>query len=59
MRNFIEELKRRNVARVALVYLIAGWLTMQVVDVMFPALQLPEWLTSAVAAFVISAFRSP
>ena len=56
MRNFIEELKRRNVARVALVYLIAGWLTMQVVDVMFPALQLPEWLTSAVAAFVIIGF---
>ena len=56
MRDFIEELKRRNVARVALVYIIAGWLTMQVVDVMFPALRLPEWLTSAVAAFVIIGF---
>jgi serine/threonine-protein kinase len=29
---------------------------MQVVDVMFPALRLPEWLTSAVAAFVIIGF---
>jgi TolB-like protein len=56
MRNFIEELKRRNVAKVALVYIIAGWLTMQVVDVMFPALQLPEWLVSAVAAFVLIGF---
>lgn len=56
MRGFIEELKRRNVAKVALVYIIAGWLTMQVVDVMFPALQLPEWLVSAVAAFVIIGF---
>ena len=56
MRNFLEELKRRNVAKVALVYVIAGWLTMQVVDVMFPALKLPEWLISAVAAFVIIGF---
>jgi TolB-like protein/Flp pilus assembly protein TadD len=56
MREFIEEVKRRNVFRVALVYIIAGWLTMQVVDVMFPALKLPEWLTSAVAAFVIIGF---
>ena len=56
MRNFIKELTRRNVAKVALVYIIAGWLTMQVVDVMFPALQLPEWLVSAVAAFVIIGF---
>jgi adenylate cyclase len=56
MRDFIEELKRRNVAKVALVYIIAGWLTMQVVDVMFPALHLPEWLISAVAAFVIIGF---
>jgi len=56
MRKLIEELTRRNVAKVALVYIIAGWLTMQVVDVMFPALQLPEWLISAVAAFVIIGF---
>jgi len=56
MRKFIEEITRRNVAKVALVYIIAGWLTMQVVDVMFPALQLPEWLVSAVAAFVIIGF---
>ena len=56
MGDFIEELKRRNVAKVALVYIIAGWLTMQVVDVMFPALHLPEWLISAVAAFVLIGF---
>ena len=51
MGKFLEEVIRRNVVKVALVYLIAGWLTMQVVDVMFPALKLPEWLISAIAAF--------
>lgn len=56
MRKFLEELKRRNVTRVAVVYLIAGWLTMQVVDVMFPALNLPDWLMSAVAALLLIGF---
>jgi len=56
MREFVKEIKRRNVSRVALVYIIAGWLTMQVVDVMFPALNLPEWLVSAVAAFLLIGF---
>ncbi len=56
MREFIREVQRRNVFRVALVYIIAGWLTMQVVDVMFPALHLPEWLTTAVAALLLIGF---
>ena len=56
MREFIQEVKRRNVFRVAIVYMIAGWLTMQVVDVMFPALKIPEWFTSAIAALLIIGF---
>ncbi len=56
MGEFLKEIKRRNVFKVALVYVIAGWLTMQVVDVMFPALNLPEWLISAVAAFLLIGF---
>ena len=56
MRKFLEEIQRRNVTKVALVYIIAGWLTMQVVDVMFPALKLPEWMISAVAAFILIGF---
>lgn len=56
MRDLFEELQRRNVARVAFVYVIAGWLTMQVVDIMFPALKLPEWMISAVAALVLIGF---
>ncbi len=47
---------RRNVVKVAVVYLIAGGLTMQVADVMFPALNLPEWLTSAIAALLLVGF---
>jgi len=53
---FFREVMRRNVVKVAVVYLIAGWLTMQVADVMFPALNLPEWITSAIAALLLIGF---
>jgi adenylate cyclase len=36
------ELKRRRVLRVAGVYAVAAWLLMQISDVIFPALRLPE-----------------
>ncbi|NIS91466.1 MAG: tetratricopeptide repeat protein [Woeseiaceae bacterium] len=56
MKAFLTELKDRKVFRVAIVYLVAGWLVMQIADVMFPALGLPEWSVTLVAAFLIVGF---
>jgi adenylate cyclase len=56
MGRFYDELKRRNVVRVAVVYIIAAWIVMQVVDIMFPALNLPLWTVTAVAALVLIGF---
>ncbi|MCZ6716353.1 MAG: adenylyl cyclase, partial [Gammaproteobacteria bacterium] len=56
MRDFFKELMRRNVARVALVYVIVAWVTMQVVDVMFPALHVPDWAISITAALILIGF---
>lgn len=53
---FVSELRRRNVLRVAAAYLVVGWLVMQVVSVMTPALGLPDWLDSAAAVLLISGF---
>lgn len=39
----ISELKRRNVFRVALLYLVGGWLILQMADVGVSLLGLPEW----------------
>ncbi len=50
---FIEELKRRNVFRVAVLYFVVAWLIMQVADVMLPALNLPEWTITLVVALLI------
>ena len=54
--SFFRELKRRNVFRVAIVYIIAGWVVMQIVDVMFPALNLPDWTITLVAVLLIIGF---
>jgi len=41
--SFFTELRRRNVTRVAIGYLAIAWLLLQVGDVMFPALNVPDW----------------
>jgi adenylate cyclase len=56
MRKFLGELKERHVFRVAAVYVIAAWIIMQVVDVMFPALGLQSWTMTLVAALLIVGF---
>ena len=54
--SFFNELKRRNVFKVAAAYVIVGWLIMQVGDTLGPALLLPEWINSALAFFLILGF---
>jgi TolB-like protein/Tfp pilus assembly protein PilF len=54
--SLIQELKRRNVFRVAIIYIVVSWLLMQIGDVMFPALRLPEWTTTLLVAFLILGF---
>ncbi|MEH6605116.1 MAG: hypothetical protein V7711_06015 [Pseudomonadales bacterium] len=46
--NLLDELKRRNVFRVAIAYVILGWVVIQVTDVAVPALYLPDWVPSFV-----------
>ncbi len=54
--SFIQELKRRNVFRVTVIYVIVSWMLMQIGDVMFPALRLPEWTTTMLVAFLLLGF---
>jgi len=54
--SFIKELKRRNVIRVAVAYVIVAWLLLQVSDTLVPALYLPEWFHSGVALLLILGF---
>jgi len=52
--SLFEELKRRNVFKVALLYLVAAWLILQVADVLFEALELPaSWLRLVLALLIL------
>ena len=44
MGQLFEELKRRNVIRVAVAYLISGWLVLQVADVVVDSVGAPDWV---------------
>lgn len=50
--NFIEELKRRNVFKVAIAYAIAGWLIIQIVTVIEEPLNIPDWFDTIVIVLV-------
>lgn len=52
MQKLIDELKRRDVIRVAVAYLVAGWLILQVTDVAAGVLGLPDW-TMRLVGFLI------
>jgi len=53
---FFEELKRRNVVRVGVVYLIAAWLLAQVADLMLESFHAPDWVIQAILVVLIIGF---
>src|SRR5215475_4454625 len=55
-RNFFSELKRRNVYKVAVSYLVVGWLLIQIATQVFPFLEIPNWVVRLVIAIVAIGF---
>jgi len=52
--SLFEELKRRNVVKVGVLYVIAAWLTLQVAELLFDALELPStWLRLVLALLIL------
>ncbi|UCC13759.1 MAG: hypothetical protein JSW21_10370 [Gammaproteobacteria bacterium] len=56
MRTLFHELKRRRVFRVAGIYAVVAWVLTEVADVVFPALQLPDWTVTFVIALLLMGF---
>lgn len=56
MGQLIQELKRRNVIRVAIAYAVVAWLSIEVSATTFPLLNLPEWATTFVMVLLIIGF---
>lgn len=53
MPSFLEELKRRNVVRVGLAYLVVAWLVLQMGEVIFDLLEVPAWAGKLLIAFLL------
>jgi len=56
MTSFWGELKRRNVVRVTVAYVIVGWLILQLTDVLVPLLTLPEWVGRLIFLLLLVGF---
>ena len=54
--SWLAELRRRKVFRVAVVYLVAGWLLIQVADATFGPIGLPGWALTLVIVLVALGF---
>ena len=54
--SFFEELKRRNVFRVGIAYAVATWLLIQVTDIVFPRIGLPDSAVTLVIALLAIGF---
>ena len=54
--SIVQELKRRNVIRVAIAYAIAAWLLIEISATTFPMLRLPEWTATFVTVLLMIGF---
>jgi TolB-like protein/Tfp pilus assembly protein PilF len=56
LKNFFSELKRRNVIRVAGLYLVGAWLVVQVAGTVLPMFGAPEWLPRTIVVLLTIGF---
>jgi TolB-like protein/Tfp pilus assembly protein PilF len=52
-KNFFAELKRRNVYKVAVAYIVAGWALAQGIAQVFPVFDIPNWVVRLIVLFII------
>jgi len=56
MGRFFEELKRRNVFRVGVAYLVTAWLLLQMADVVLGNIGTPDWVFKAILLVLVLGF---
>ena len=56
MRGFFEELRHRNVVRVAVAYVVVGWLVAQVADLVVDAFNLPDRFLQMLIVLIVLGF---
>lgn len=54
--NFFIELKRRNVYKVAVAYVVVAWLLIQAASILFPTFDAPAWAMKVLVALLVLCF---
>ncbi|HEV3148333.1 MAG TPA: hypothetical protein VGZ24_06760, partial [Chthoniobacterales bacterium] len=54
--NFLAELKRRNVYKVAVAYIVAGWALSQGIAQVFPVFDVPNWAIRLIVLLIVVGF---
>ena len=54
--NIFAELKRRNVYKVAVAYVVVGWALAQGIAQVFPVFDVPNWIVRLIVVFVVLGF---
>ena len=54
--DFLAEVKRRNVYKVAAAYGVVGWLVIQICSTVLPTFHAPEWVLQSVTVLVVLGF---
>ena len=54
--SLFEELKRRNVFRIGIAYLVGSWLLLQIVDVVGPILNFPDEVARYILFLLVAGF---
>src|SRR5437773_2548690 len=55
-RNFFAELKRRNVYKVAVAYVVVAWLLIQAASILFPTFEAPAWVMKVFVSLLVLGF---
>src|SRR5215471_12363929 len=55
-RNFFSELKRRNVYKVAVAYIVVSWLLIQAASIFLPTFNAPQWAMQIVILILVIGF---
>ncbi|MGM5471376.1 hypothetical protein ACS386_13945 [Flavobacteriaceae bacterium LMO-SS05] len=56
MSSFFEELKRRNVIKAAIAYAVVAWVLLQVLSLILPNVEAPEWVMKTLTILAIIGF---
>ncbi len=56
MAGLFQELKRRNVVRVGVAYIVVGWVVIQIAQLLFEAFGTPDWVIKTVIVLIAIGF---